>query len=428
MKPVQVLAMALGICSAAARAAPSPDETRIAAYAQQHGPEAIELLERLVNLNSGTMNFAGVREVGRMLRSEFDQLGFATRWIDVPETNRAGHLVAERKGSRGKRLLLIGHLDTVFEKDSPFQKFVREGKIAKGPGTSDMKGGDLVILFALKALREVGALDGMTVCAFFTGDEESPGKPIEIARRDLIDAARRSDVALEFENAMRDGGRDTATVARRSLSSWNLLVEAATGHAQGIFSEESGHGAVYETARILWAFHEQLKEPYLTYNPGLILGGTAVGEEGADRGTAAGKFNVIARTAVVRGDLRGLSDEQVRRARDRMQQIALGSLPKASAKLEFIDVYPAMSPTPGNRALLDTLNQANRDLGLPPMDPLDPAKRGAADVSFVASYVDSLAGLGIFGTGGHSPAETAELDTFPQQIARAAVLMYRLTR
>jgi glutamate carboxypeptidase len=428
MKKIQVLAIALATWTRVVQAAPSAEERRIAAYALEHGPEAVALLERLVVVNSGTMNFEGVREVGRILRSEFDRLGFATRWIDVPETNRAGHLVAERQGSRGKRLLLIGHLDTVFEKDSPFQKFVREGKIAKGPGTNDMKGGDLVILFALKALKDAGALEQTTICAFFTGDEESPGKPLEVARRDLIDAAKRSDVALEFENAMRDAGRETATIARRSVSSWTLRVAAPTGHAQGIFGEEAGHGAVYETARILWAFHEQLREPYLTHNPALILGGTAVGEDGSDRGTAAGKFNVIAQTALVRGDLRALSDEQMRRARERMREITARSLPKAAANIEFADIYPAMSPTSGNRALLEVLNQVNRDLDLSLMEPLDPAKRGAADVSFVAPYVDALAGLGAFGTGGHSPEETVELDTLPQQIARAAVLMYRLTR
>src|SRR5205085_1921247 len=85
------------------------------------GNDATALLERLVDINSGTMNLAGVREVGRILGAELDGVGFTTRWIDLPETKRAGHLFAERKGNRGKRLLLIGHLDTVFENDSPFQ-------------------------------------------------------------------------------------------------------------------------------------------------------------------------------------------------------------------------------------------------------------------------------------------------------------------
>ncbi len=407
---------------------PSPEEARLVAHARDHAPEAVALLEKLVNVNSGTLNHEGVREVGRILRSELDALGFATRWAEAPETKRAGHLFAEHKGTKGKRLLLIGHLDTVFEKDSPFQKFVREGNIAKGPGVADMKGGDVVLLFALKALHDAGLLQGATITAAFTGDEESPGQPLEAARRDLIEAAKRSDVALEFENAMREQKREYATVARRSLSSWTLRVSGQTGHAQGIFGETVGHGAVYEAARILWAFHEELRAPYLTYNPALVLGGTAVSEEAIDRGAASGKFNVVAPTALVRGDLRALSPEQLAETREKMRKIVAHSLPKTSAQIEFTDHSPPMPPTPGNRALLDLLNGVNRDLEFPPLEALDPSKRGAADVSFVAPYVDALAGLGAFGTGTHSPAETAELDTLPQQVARAAVLMYRLTR
>ena len=118
---------AAGGGDAAPSRAASPDEARMMAYARAHAAEATALLERLVNINSGTMNLDGVREVGRILRSELDGTGLSTRWIDVPEAKRAGHLFAERKGTKGKRLLLIGHLDTVFEKDSPFQTLVREG-------------------------------------------------------------------------------------------------------------------------------------------------------------------------------------------------------------------------------------------------------------------------------------------------------------
>ena len=315
----------------------------------------------------------------------------------------------------------------MFEKDSPLQKFVRDGDIAKGPGAADMKGGVVIILYALKALRDAGALDGATIVATFTGDEESPGQPIEISRRDLVEAAKRSDAALEFENGMREGKREFATIARRSSGGWTLHTTGQTGHGQGIFSDASGHGAIYEAARILWAFDQELREPYLTYNPGMILGGTSV-EEAADRGTAAGKNNVIAQTAVVRGDLRALTDDQIRKAKQKMRDLVARSLPKTSARIEFTDVYPPMPPTPGNRALLDALNGVNRDHGFPSMEALDPSKRGAADVSFVAPYVDALAGLGAFGSGTHSPAETVEIDTLPEQIARAAVLIYRLTR
>src|SRR5580765_6099984 len=115
-------------------------ERDIVAYVDAHNAEALALLERVVNINSGTQNFAGVREVGEIFLTSFDRLGFKTRWVDGAPFQRAGHLIAEHRGS-GPKLLLVGHLDTVFERDSPFQRFRRiDEKTAAGPGIIDMKG------------------------------------------------------------------------------------------------------------------------------------------------------------------------------------------------------------------------------------------------------------------------------------------------
>ena len=409
----------------------SADEARVAAYSDAHSGDAIALLQRLIDVNSGTLNPAGVRQVGELLRPELTALGFETRWIDMPHAmNRAGHLFAERKGTRGKRLLLIGHLDTVFEADSPFQRFTREGDKGRGPGVEDMKGGDVVILHALKALASVGALEGTTVTVAFTGDEEAPGDPVGVGRRDLIAAAKNSDAALDFEALVREDGREFATVARRSASTWTLRASGRTAHSAGIFKEGTGSGAVFEAARILAAFHQELSlEPHLTFNPALIVGGTDVGFDKEQlRGAASGKTNVIAATAVVSGDLRTLSDEQLRKVRERMRSIVARHLPETSAEIEFADGYPAMSPTPGSQALLDRLNEVNRDLGVPALEPLDPDLRGAGDISFVAPYVSGLSGLGLPGTGAHTAEETVDLSALPLQVKRAALLIYRLTR
>ncbi len=449
LRPVPFLALALVLATVpsaplAAQAAPaplatdrlSPVERRIAAYAQAHAEEAIAFLERTVNVNSGTNNTAGVREVGRLTAAVLDSLGFRTRWVAMPDSmRRAGHLFAERAPARGapagKRLLLIGHLDTVFEEDSPFQRFVRTGTTATGPGVNDMKGGNVVMLWALRALAAAGALEGTQIVAAFTGDEENPGTPVELARRDLVEAARRSDVALEFESGSRDATGDRGTIARRSATEWVLTVTGETGHSSGIFSEERGSGAIFEAARILDGFHAALAgQPNLTFNPGAIVGGTDVTyDDQVNRGTAFGKTNVVARTVVVHGDLRALSEEQQEAARRTMREIvARGNRPRTSATITFIDGYPPMAPTAGNRALLDVLNGVNRDLGLAEMPPLPPARRGAADISFVAKYVDGLAGLGAQGEGGHTADESIDLATLPKQIVRAALLMHRLTR
>jgi glutamate carboxypeptidase len=375
------------------------------------------------------MNPAGVRQVGAFFEREFGALGFATRWVEMPpEMQRAGHLFAERLAGAGPTILLIGHLDTVFEPDSPFQSFRREGSIAHGPGTEDMKGGDLVILHALRALAAAGALDGRYIVAL-TGDEEEPGEPLELARRDLLEAGRRADIALGFEAGVRD--IHTGTIARRGSSGWKLTVSATSAHSSQIFDERYGAGAVFEASRILAAFYGQLRgERYLTFNPGVILGGTTVAyDEEGKRGTAFGKTNVIAESAVVDGDLRTISSEQLERARAAMRGIAALSLPGTKAEISFADGYPAMPPTEGNAALLEQLSVVSRDLGFGSIEALDPGLRGAADVSFVAADVEAaLDGLGPVGWDGHTTSERIDVATLPVAVKRTAVLLYRLTR
>jgi len=392
---------------------------------------SIALLERLVNQNSGTLNLPGVTAAAEMVRPEFEQLGFDVRWVDMSETGRAGHLIATHRGNgRGKRILLIGHLDTVFEPDSPFQRFERQGEHATGPGIGDDKGGIVVIVAALRAMQAAGTLRNADVTVVLTGDEERPGSPISIARRDLIEAGRWADVALEFENLAVENGRDFGTVARRSSTSWTLRTGGRTGHSSGIFSEGLGYGAIYELARILDAFRRELPEANLTYNVGVIGGGTPAAIDDQQLTiTATGKTNIVAETAIARGDLRSLTPEQDARVRSRMQAIVAQHLPQTSAELVFSDDgYPPLPPTAGNRAVLARLNLVNRDLGLPEMPEYDPARRGAADSSFVAADADVLAGLGAAGGGAHAEGEYILLDSIARSARRAAILMTRLSR
>jgi glutamate carboxypeptidase len=426
-----LLALLLLAAPAAAGAELTRTERQMAEHVERDADRSIALLQRLVDQNSGTLNLAGVAAVGEMVRAELEPLGFSVRWIDMRETGRAGHIVATHSGNgRGKRGLLIAHLDTVFEPDSPFQRFVRDGNRAVGPGVGDDKGGIVVIVAAMRAMHAAGTLADADIAIVVTGDEERPGAPMELARRDLIEAGRSADFALEFENLARDDGRDFGTIARRSSTSWTLRASGRTGHSSGIFREGLGYGAIYEMARILDAFRRELPEPNLTYNVGVIAGGTpaAIDEQGF-RVTASGKTNIVAETAIARGDIRTLSAEQEQRVRARMQEIVAEHLPETDAELEFAeDGYPPMAPTPGNRALLARLNAVNRDLGLAEMPEYDPARRGAADSSFVAGEVDTLAGLGAAGGGAHAEGEWVELDSLTRQATRAALLITRLTR
>ena len=111
-----------------------------------------------------------------------------------------------------------------------------------------------------------------------------------------------------------------------------------------------------------------------------------------------------------------------------MIAIAAQNSPKTKAELVFNDPYPPMAPTEGNRAILARLNVVNSDLGLPAMPELDPLRRGAGDVGFVAADLDSLAGLGVAGGGDHTENEFVDLTSIPLQAKRAAILMSRLSR
>lgn len=403
------------------------DEKKVLAIVDQRMPEAIAFLEKVVNINSGTNNLNGVREVGMTFKKELDAIGFSSQWISMPEEmKRAGHLLAERKGIKGKKLLLLGHIDTVFEPQGEGSGFVREDSVAYGPGASDMKGGDMVMLYALKALHEAKLLDNSQIIVLLTGDEEAVGKPLSISRGDMVRAADRSDIALSFEGAT---GFDYATIARRGSSSWRLTITGNQAHSSRIFTEEVGAGAIYEAARILHRFYGELRDPSLTYSPGMIAGGTTVTvNENGFEATTSGKQNIVPNTVTVHGDLRFLSEEQKERTRAKMREIVKDNLPGTTAEIEFIDSYPSMSPKESNMQVLKVYDQVSRDIGLGEVKPYDPGKRGGGDIAFIADRIASLDGLGSMGGGAHAPEEYVNLNTLDEQIKRAALLIYRLTR
>ena len=399
----------------------SPQEQKIVAYVDAHAADAVNLLEKVVNIDSATQNLQGVKRVGEVFKSEFEAIGLSARWLDMPpEMNRAGHLLAETNGSRGKRILLLGHIDTVLQGEH----FRREGNKAYGNGSSDMKGGDVVLLYALKALAYVGALKDTRIIVMLTGDEEAAGRPVETSRGDMISAAKRSDLALSFEGAH---GVD-ATVGRRGSSSWTLEVSGATGHSSQIFKERMGSGAILEAARILNQFYEQFhNDKNFTFNPSLIIGGTEATLNGTS-GTATGKTNVVPQKVIIRGDLRFSNEEQKEAARAKMRAIVTANLPRTAAKINFEDGIPAMPATEGNYALLNQLSHVSQDLGFGNVGTVDPADRGAGDIAYVSHLISGLDGMGADGAGAHAPGESVILDSMPMLTKRAAILIYRLTR
>jgi glutamate carboxypeptidase len=403
---VGVVAVSAAVGAAAlpeAQTSLSAAEQAVVAYVDANHEAAVGLLERVVNINSGTQNLSGVREVGAVFRAEFDALGFDTAWVDGAGWQRAGHLVATRSGP-GPRMLLIGHLDTVFEPDSPFQRCERlDANTARGPGIVDMKGGDVVIVLALNALASAGLLDSMNVTVVLTGDEEAPGRPLARARQALVSAARGAAIAMGFEDG--DGDPAHAVLARRGTTSWQLTARGTPAHSSQVFSDGIGPGAIFEAARILEAFRTRMAgEELLTFNPGVVLGGTALDFDPPQaRGSAFGKTNVIAERALVSGDLRAITNEQFERAKATMRAIVAESLPHTSAEITFDEGYPPLAPTDGNRRLLALFDRASRDLGLGTVEPVSPGKAGAADVSFVAGEVPMIMdAAGLKGRDGHT--------------------------
>jgi len=411
----------------------SPAEKVMVAYIDANEQASNDMLEKLVNINSGTHNLEGVRAVAQIMQAQLSDLDFKVQWIPMEQVQRAGVLVAEHPcpepGKCGKRMLLIGHMDTVFEKTSPFQSYTVNGNIGTGPGVNDMKGGLVDMLFALKAMQAAGVLKQTEITIVLSGDEEAHGEPASISRRDMIAAAHHSDVALEFEGTPRVEGIFYGSISRRSSITWHINTTGETGHSAGIFSAGKGFGAIYELARILDTFRIQLPEPYLTYNVGMVVGGTSINvDEAGNNATATGKDNIIAPTAYASGDIRTISNEQTARIEKKMQAIVAQHLLRTAATITFGEGYPAMAPTAQSRALLGILNQANASLGFKTMPELDPMKRGAGDISFVADLIPGLAGIGATGEGAHAPGETIDLSTQPINTKRDALLMYRLSQ
>ncbi len=416
--------------SLTSHAALNKNEREILKQVGQNMPQAVEEIKQAVNINSGSLNIEGVKKVGALASEQLKAIGFKVEWLDGSAFNRAGHVLAthESKNPDAIKILMIGHLDTVFAKHDNFTTYKQiDEHTASGPGVADMKGGNTIIITALKSLQALNLLENVSIKVLLTGDEESSGRPLSSSKKAIVDAAIWADVALGFENG--DNNIKTAMAARRGYTGWTLNVTANAAHSSQIFSDNVGYGAIYEASRILNDFREQLAtQPNLTFNPGLIVGGTDAQYNSANSSaTAFGKSNVIAQTVHVAGDLRALSPKQVEGAKKVMQQIVAKSLNGSQAELIFEDGYPPMGLTEGNKKLLALYSQASQDLGYNKVVAANPRNAGAADISFAANHVDmALDGLGLMGSGAHTKNETADLTSLNKNTAKTALLIYRL--
>lgn len=416
------------LCAANGQGISSTEQKIVDEVAKNH-KASLKLLEEIVNINSGSLNTSGVRQVGEKLADEFRKIGFSTEWVKLPDSmKRAGHLVAWRKGKKGKRIIMVGHLDTVFEPDMDANPFrILNDSTATGQGVVDMKSGDVMMLAICQALHKLRLIDDASIICYFTGDEESTGKPEDISREDFIRRAKDCDIALGFETAQ---GFSTVATGRRGSSQWKLTVTGEQAHSAGMFGPNTSYGANYEVSRILNEIRTTLgNEKYLTISPGVMAGGTELNYDPKKYGgSVSGKTNIIAPHAIVQGDLRFLGEAQKLNARNKMKEIAANGLRGTGAQFEFYDGFPSMEPKPGNVALVTELSRLSTEMGLGTVKAGDPGSRGAGDISWIASYVDCIDGLGASGGGAHAPGEIIKLNEWQKLTERAAVFVYRLTR
>lgn len=381
-------------------------------------------LKTLVNINSHTLNPAGVRAVGESLRPRFEAVGFQATWHKNTDPRYGDHLFLAREGT-GAHLLLLGHLDTVYPMTSHFQRYEENENKAIGPGVYDMKGGLLVILYALEALHADGLLEGKHITVALLGDEEQTSQPWEISRQALLKAAQSADYAIGFEFAR---AADVAVVERRGTTNWTLEVTAQGGHSSRITHPDSGAGAIYHAARLLQSMRETMtKHTGMTLNPGLIAGGSHIEEHGT-HANVTGVSNIIATHAIVHGDMRfthaAQFDDVVKEMQDHLKD---PHDPHMRATLTFSSPKPAMERTPGNDALLKKFSEISVALGREPVHAVDRMIAGASDMNMVSPYVPAcIDSLGVLGGGAHSEDEWIALDEFPFVVERVKRLIASL--
>lgn len=397
------------------------DERSLVQWLDGEEDNMLDLLETLTNINSGSLNKAGVDEVGELLAQELRQLGFITQrlpgeLIEMPSCPGSSynidvtdHVLANKSG-RGPRLLLMGHLDTVFPLDSPFQTFSRDGDTMYGPGVADMQGGLVVMLYALKALQEAGQLENLDLSVLLNSDEEIGS----LSSRKYIEAqARLHDYGLVYESS----GNDTLTRQRKGLGQARFVVNGRASHAGG--AHKQGRSAIKELAYKIVEIEKITDyESGVTVNVGVISGGEA--------------RNTIAPCAEALIDLRYPAPEQGVAAVNEFEEIfsSVLSYPVDSGEItttSWTNLHrPPKIPTPESDYLLEKTRAIGRLLG---QDLAITDSGGGTDGSLTQAVgLPTLDSLGVAGTGAHSNREEARVSSLVERAKLSAVLIHRLSR
>jgi glutamate carboxypeptidase len=401
----------------------SPIENQIIEWVGSQQDEMVSLLEKITNINSGSLNKAGLNQLSSIFEQELDALGFATSrlpggLIDMPHCpnsnlslDLADHVLATRDGEgegAGKRILLMGHMDTVFPPDSPFQQFSLDNGGVRGPGVFDMKGGLVILLYALKALDQFDLLEDQHISVLLNSDEEVGSLS---SRAHLEQQAVLHDYGLVFEGSV----NNNQIRQRKGLGQARFVVNGRASHAGA--AHQDGRSAIRELAYKIIELESMTNyESGLTVNVGLVSGGEA--------------RNMVAPCAEAYVDLRYPLPQQGIDAQQQFQRIAdtLYGFPADSDDLNtqvWINLHrPPKIPTAESDYLLNRAIAIGRLLG----EQIGVADSGGGtDGSLTqAAGLPTLDSLGLNGSGGHSQREQADLQSFVQATNRAALLILSL--
>jgi glutamate carboxypeptidase len=437
--------LALLLCAAtSARAELAAEEIELKVGIAEQRDEMVALLAELVRLNTGSWNREGLEQMADLLVPLFEELDFAVTLepgvpLDLPglEHPHTGPLVIARRAAPDETgdpptILLVGHFDTVFERDSPFQDFVfdevepelpaaaemaEEDQVevdpapperparATGPGAVDMKGGLVVMLHALRALREAGMLERASWVVLLNSDEEIGS----LGSREWIEEeAGDADYGFVFEAAHGGGGM---VRSRRGLGQFYMSVQGVSAHSGS--AHDKGRSAVRELAEKVLLI-ESLTDygRGVTLNVGTIEGGT--------------KRNIVPEHAAAWIDLRYDEPKLGEQARLELERISGDASVDGTETTLWGTLHrPPKLATPQVDFLLSTHATVASDLGISLPDPVHAG--GGTDGSLMGAVgLPTLDSMGVVGGGAHTTREYVELDSLADRAALAAILLRRI--
>lgn len=414
------LLIAVPAVAAAAGADLDTEEARIRDALAARQDRMVELLARWVEINTGTRNRTGLQHFAKQIVPELEALDFEVTVEPGSRIERPGSepfvtgplIVARRSPGAGHetapRFLLSGHMDTVFEPESPFRHFERspdDPGTATGPGVADMKGGLVVMLFALKALHERGELDRAAWTVLLNSDEEIGS----LGSRSRIEAAaRRATFGFVFESAREDGAM---VRSRRGLGQFHLSVTGVAAHAGS--AHEKGRSAVRELAHKALRIEEMTDyERGITLNVGTFEGGT--------------KRNVVPAHAEAWVDLRYDERAAGEEIRERMRELAGRSFVDGTRTRLWGRLHrPPKPASPEVDRLLGLHEEVAGALGVAVPEPVHAG--GGTDGSLMAGVgLPALDSVGVVGANAHTPRELVDLASLAERASLAAILLRRL--